>query len=257
MNNFKIIFKTCLLALSMFVVSCSKTEMDELNDTTTANQYQQSVADDDISIVGTDLFLGEYLDEISNQIRTYKKINPTVTDEELDVYANKIINNPFSSSIGSKSRAAYTDMDAYISGRLNSREQSLYNSNKAKALLCLANGKLALDYAASNYINSVLHNGNGDAFRHTLWNFGMTVDVGSSFAKTWSDAHEYGSSNQPAIEQSMDLFNNGVGIQLGRDNPNTFFHSTFISKSKEKVSGGRCYMIFNNRLYWSTSSGQK
>lgn len=39
-----------------------------------------------------------------------------------------------------------------------------------------------------------MHNGNGDAFRHAVWNFGMTIDVGADFAKKWSDAHEFGST---------------------------------------------------------------
>ena len=41
-----------------------------------------------------------------------------------------------------------------------------------------------------NYITSKLHNGNGDAFRHCLWNYGMAIDVGQDFAKKWGDAHE-------------------------------------------------------------------
>ncbi len=36
----------------------------------------------------------------------------------------------------------------------------------------MSNGVLATNYAKSNY-SSGLHNGNGDAFRHILWNYGM------------------------------------------------------------------------------------
>ena len=76
----------------------------------------------------------------------------------------------------------------YDYAHLNSIEKKLYKENKAKALLCLANGKLALQYSEDLYKSSVLHNGNGEAFRHTLWNYGMGIDVGQSFAKKWADA---------------------------------------------------------------------
>lgn len=147
------------------------------------------------------------------------------------------------------------DLNGYITGKLNSKEQKLYNSNKAKGLLCMANGKLAINYTEKNY-SSGLHNGNGDAFRHVLWNYGMVIDVGYSFAKQWSDAHEYG-SNGPQIEKTMDLHNNSIGLQLGKSYPNTKLHSTFIKKSKEKVRNGSCKRIVNNKLVKTNSSGEK
>lgn len=150
----------------------------------------------------------------------------------------------------------YTDLDGYISGYLNSQEQALYDQNPAKGLLCMANGKLALGYAQDNY-SSGLTDGNGDAFRHTLWNHGMVIDVGYDFAKSWSDAHEYGSTNNTALARQMDLFNNGVGLKLGKDNPGTVLHSTFISKSKEKVRNGECGRIVNGKLVATNSVGEK
>lgn len=150
----------------------------------------------------------------------------------------------------------YTDLDGYISGYLNSQEQALYDQNPAKGLLCMANGKLALGYAQDNY-SSGLTDGNGDAFRHTLWNYGMVIDVGYDFAKSWSDAHEYGSTNNTALARQMDLFNNGVGLKLGKDNPGTVLHSTFISKSKEKVRNGECGRIVNGKLVATNSVGEK
>jgi hypothetical protein len=255
MKTMNSIFKMCLFALSMSVISCTNTELEDLS--TPKNELQQNLDNDDISYVGSDTQMGDYLDEVANQIRAYKKVNPDANDNELNLLAEKILHNPTLKAKHMNARTAYTDMDGYVNGYLNAQERALYNSNKAKALLCMANGKFALSYAESNYIGGVLHNGNGDAFRHTLWNFGMTIDVGSSFAKTWSDAHEYGTSGQPAIEKTMDLYNNSVGIQLGRDNPNTFWHGTFVSKTKEKVRGGKLYVISSNKLYWSNSYGEK
>lgn len=62
--------------------------------------------------------------------------------------------------------------------------------------------------------------GEGDAFRHALWNHRMTQKIGKSAAKKFGDAHEvgnllegtYGKIN--AGSSSMDLFNNNVGRNL-------------------------------------------
>lgn len=149
----------------------------------------------------------------------------------------------------------YSDMDAYISGYLNAQEQELYDQNPAKGLLCMANGKLALGYA-QDYYSFGLTDGNGDAFRHTLWNFGMVIDVGYSYAKSWSDAHEYGSSNNTTLAKQMDLYNNRIGLQLGLDYPGTVLHSTFIAKSKDKVHNGKCRRIVNGKLVPTNGDGE-
>jgi hypothetical protein len=243
------------VAITLFITSCSKNESeDSLN--SNVSKDEQVIENDDISYVGSDTILGLYIENLANEIRAYKKSNPIATDKDLDSYANRIIKH---STLNNQllSQRGYTDMDGYITKKLNSQEQALYNSNKAKGLLCMANGQLAVTYAEKYYISGVLHNGNGDAFRHTLWNFGMTIDVGSTFAKTWSDAHEYGTLNQPPLERTMDLYNNGIGIQLGKDYPNTFLHSTFISKSKDKAKSGKLRVIVSNKLAWSNSYGEK
>lgn len=183
----------------------------------------------------------DVLMSISDQLRTLKQNG--ATEDELNTYAKNSLN-----------KARY-DLDGYIDGLLNSKEQALYDSNVANGLLCMGNGKFATDYAEDNY-SSGLHNGNGDAFRHTIWNFGMVIDVGYDFAKKWSTAHEDGGTG-PALEKQMDLFNNLVGLTLGKDNPGTILHSTFISKTKEKVSNGSCRIIANNKLVNSNKDGLK
>lgn len=252
MKNFRTIFRVCLIALTLLVFSCNKSEFEDFEDVKTTSENPI----DDISYVGSDVVLGNFIDEITTQLREYKKTNPNISDEELNLYVDKTLKN--SNQVSKLNlKSANIDMDGYITGKLNSQENALYKKNKAKALLCMANGKLAITYSESNYNASVLHNGNGDAFRHALWTFGMTIDVGSTFAKTWSDAHENGTANNPEIEKTMDLYNNKMGIQLGKDNPNTIKHSTFISKTKEKVRGGKLKIIKNKKLTWSDKNGEK
>ncbi|MCK4087715.1 hypothetical protein HCY58_11725 [Acinetobacter radioresistens] len=205
------------------------------------------------------------LDNIADKLREFQEKNPNASDAELNEYADSLLKTEVSTTPTRASRSittystssVYTDMDGYVSGYLNPQEQALYNSNRAKALLCIANGKSALEYSKEKYVNSVLHNGNGDAFRHTLWTFGMTIDVGADFAKKWSDAHEYGSTGQPALERSMDLYNNSIGISLGKNNPTTALRSTFINLTQQQVRSGRLKVISNGGLVWSSSAGEK
>ena len=217
-------------------------------------ESNQSKTTDDISYSGN-IVMDSKFDTIVQKLRDYKAKNPKASEKELNDYAKSLVKG--TSTSGQITVAAAGDLDGYITGKLNSQELVLYNSNYFKALLCMANGKLAIQYAQSNYQNilAVQWNGNGDAFRHTLWNYGMSQDVGVAFAKTWGDAHENGTPNNPALEKQMDLFNNGVGryqYQL-----NGFSSISFmISKTKERVSAGGCYIIRNNKLVNSDSVGK-
>lgn len=145
----------------------------------------------------------------------------------------------------------------YDYAHLNDIEKKLFKENRSKALLCLANGKLALKYSQEMYESSVLHNGNGDAFRHTLWNYGMAIDVGQGFAKKWADAHENGAKGQPKLEKQMDLYNNKIGRELAKTYPNTKSHSTFKKNSRAKVRAGKCRIISGKGLVKSSKKGEK
>jgi len=232
MKKFKLLF--CILLVGIMLVSMSISAM----------AYEAKVVDE----LNNDFYnltnkeLNAELLDLADEIRSMKTKGKT--DKEIELYVNNELQ-------------AKSGLYDYITDELNSQEQTLFNSNPVKGVLCMANGVLAIEYAEDNYYSYVLHNNNGDAFRHTLWCFGMGIDVGNSFAEDWSDAHEYGASGQPTIERSMDLFNNEVGLQLAEDFPNTFWHSTFISKSKAKVSGGYCRRISNDSLIATSTYGLK
>lgn len=87
--------------------------------------------------------------------------------------------------------------------------------------MCISHGKTAVNQSNSRYVDTSLVNGNGDAFRHGLWTALMASDknIGADFAKKWSDAHEYGASEQNKMELDMDIYNNAIGIQIGTQNP--------------------------------------
>lgn len=193
----------------------------------------------------------DYIYKLREEGRSFDEINIMIESEPM-------FSGNAHSTIGIRKAKGLDPSDKFYDyAHLNDIEKKLFESNKAKALLCLANGKLALEYSQDLYKNEVLHNGNGDAFRHTLWNFGMAIDVGQDFAKKWADAHENGASGQPALEKEMDLFNNKVGRELAKSYPNTTLHSTFKKKSRQKVRDGKCKIISNNKLVKSSNYGEK
>ena len=65
----------------------------------------------------------------------------------------------------------------------------------------------------------VLRNNPADAFRHALWGFLMTRELGPEMAKRFGDAHEISKPN-PDGERLMDLYNNHMGRVLALDPKN-------------------------------------
>ena len=63
---------------------------------------------------------------------------------------------------------------------------------------------------------TVLRNDTADAFRHALWSFLMTRELGPEMAKRFGDDHEISEPN-PDDERLMDLYNNHMGRVLALD----------------------------------------
>lgn len=205
------------------------------------------------------------IDNLAEKIRKYQEQNPQATDAQLNAYVDTLLQTEVSQEpvIMERSTPIY-GLDGYAQGFMNAQEKKLYASNKAKAILCLANGKLAIKFTSERYAGRA-HNNNADAFRHALWNFGMTKDVGADFAKKWSDAHEYGVPKptskaelaQYNLEQSMDLYNNSIGINLGKKHTGLMLPSKMADIVQEQVRTGKLKVISGKSLTWSNSAGEK
>lgn len=104
-----------------------------------------------------------------------------------------------------------------------------------------------------------LVNGNGDAFRHALWTFAMTRDVGADFAKKWSDAHENGASNQQkSYERAMDFYNNAIGIEYGKKYTQKVMNpSTMADIVQKDVRLGKMRRLEITKLVPTNSRGEK
>jgi hypothetical protein len=59
------------------------------------------------------------------------------------------------------------------------------------------------------------HNDQSDAFRHCFWSALLARELGKANALEFTTAHESSPSNDPA-EKAMDLYNNRIGLDIGR-----------------------------------------
>lgn len=148
---------------------------------------------------------------------------------------------------------AFSSDDLPYSNRLNDLEKALMKQNPLKGLSALKCAYEARDITGAMYQNtaSCLHNGNGDAFRHALWNSFMRAAIGEEWAKKWGDAHENGDPGNPALEKQMDLFNNDVGRRVNVPK------SKAPAKVQEMVRAGTMRRIVSATLVGTDATCQK
>ncbi len=77
--------------------------------------------------------------------------------------------------------------------------------------------KQATEAAEKEYANNrpSLGDGEGDAFRHALWAYKMSKEIGDGAARAFGDGHER--NDRPDGERLMDLYNNAIGRELASD----------------------------------------
>ena len=128
--------------------------------------------------------------------------------------------------------------------KLNRQEQDVirYDIRFMKALDMEENSGLAVAETIKQYGR----NGKGDesdAFRHAYWQALNTQDVGEDFTRKMSDAHEYSTKAKDVdLDLIMDIHNNDLGIQVGRENPQAS-PAELISIIKSKMDAGELLII--------------
>lgn len=112
--------------------------------------------------------------------------------------------------------------DDYMGTGLNSEEYWLLFWNNSMIDGTKKASYEALDFAKAMFPGEAVYLDRGDGFRHAIWNALIakhtgnnhnTVGEATSWAKKYTDAHENGSSTQPADprDNTMDFHNNGEG----------------------------------------------
>ena len=182
---------------------------------------------------------------------------PKASTEEINNFIRKEMVKKYLSEPNQSTTGEVTTQGGVVYGvTLNDQEMALYNSNPWSGLISLYSGSVALDESEARYQSAVLTDGNGDAFRHAFWNSLMTMNIGADWAKAWSDAHEYGTPNNPPLPQEMDLFNNSVGIYQAQTRFNQYNSSTWGDMIEERVDVGGMKRIVDNLLVDTDSSGK-
>jgi hypothetical protein len=148
--------------------------------------------------------------------------------------------------------ADYSDLPI-VREQLNDEEKKLFDEDPIVGARVLIHAVTTQNSAARQYDESTLLNGNGDAFRHFYWNFRMTKDsgVGGRWAERWGNAHEEGAQNNPPMERTMDLHNNGIGRRIGATNVDDDPRALRAS-----IRIGACRIIRGGQLVKSDSAGE-
>jgi hypothetical protein len=106
-----------------------------------------------------------------------------------------------------------------------------------------------------NILNGTGNGDQVDAFRHTFWMAKLTQAIGSKKARKLGVAHEKGNKRDfkkgnkeegslpDKISSEMDLFNNTVGIAIGKERPENLVQFVI-----EEVKKGNCKIIKKDTL---------
>lgn len=158
-----------------------------------------------------------YYKEIFAELTEYQKNNPSATADQINEHfmllCEKYQNSGSSPDQISAANNVTNAFYNYVGGRavLNSYEQALYDQDPSRGFQSLVAAQEALDWTLYKFGNNG-HNDKSDAFRHSSWNIWITGFTGSvGWAKSWTDAHEQGATNQPSVEFNMDINNNTEG----------------------------------------------
>lgn len=109
---------------------------------------------------------------------------------------------------------------------------------------------VSIEYSAARYPEDG-NDGHRDAFRHALWSAMLANYTSPEWASEYVAAHE-GVVNNPASREAMDLYNDSIGIGIGRDNPFFTEPSVLADQVDRALTSGSLVVIGpDQELYWS------
>lgn len=192
-------------------------------------------------------------------LEIYKSEHPNASVEELDDFLSVEMGKELLTGISTQSEISPMSADdlPYVTDVLNAKEKVVFNSNKVYGLNALVAGQKAKSYSKSIYTTGSLSNGNGDAYRHILWNTLMRNYTTKAYAEKFATAHEEGTANNPAIQKQMDLYNNEIGRGLTFNNSGSYGDLAAMTVVQKAVDGGKGKRISNNKLVATNSGGKK
>jgi hypothetical protein len=94
------------------------------------------------------------------------------------------------------------------------------------------------------------NDGHRDAFRHAYWSALQAKEYGPDWARSFTTAHESVPGN-PANREAMDLYNNGIGIQIDDANPRATPEQLATLVEQAVTQGKTVVMDSGGNLEWS------
>lgn len=160
--------------------------------------------------------------EFTNWLNEFKSLQIGIENYNANNYPGKNKGMPFEwwkdISYIEENMKIPSEIPTEPAGSPNLKEIFWFRLFPRQAVLHIENAVTASGKASELVQNSTLtqiHNGKGDAFRHAYWNALDTAEFGGSLTKIFTEAHEWNSGNHP-LETQMDLFNNLIGIEIGK-----------------------------------------
>ncbi|MGW4698955.1 DNRLRE domain-containing protein [Streptomyces sp. NPDC004285] len=109
----------------------------------------------------------------------------------------------------------------------------------------------ALNKAKQWYPQGTLYQGTGDAFRHCYWNARMEIRLSTNDTYEFATRHE---SDSSGVDRQMDMYNNSVGRQIGRNYTGVYMATTKVRDAcRNAQKRGSLKIMKYGVLYWSNS----
>jgi RHS repeat-associated protein len=145
---------------------------------------------------------------------------------------------------------------------LNPRERARCRGNLLECAVWGRESWFATEEAKSRFGRSVFTDGLGDAYRHCLWQCGLTARLGARRAESWGDIHEAQGnvSGREALARLMDQRNNRTGRRLGSIIPG--WAPLILVRQAQKafcrraLSNGSLWVIRNGRIVQANPHAQ-
>jgi hypothetical protein len=144
----------------------------------------------------------------------------------------------------------------WVETELTQAELALVVQHPVESLFVYRNANFALAKAQTYFPNSSANDGQGDAFRHALWNAKNARSIGVYLATLFATAHEENTPPANPVDlqifnarRSMDLFNNQIGISIFLADGPYVSDEVYIARILERINQGHlriiCWLTIN------------
>jgi RHS repeat-associated protein len=135
-----------------------------------------------------------------------------------------------------------------------SQEKTFVSNNPYKAYKMYSNQETAVTMSRGKYPDTDGRGTKRDAYRHAMWQALNVQSVGEEATREMANAHEY-RDGQTLNDLIMDIHNNEVGIEIGRNNPNAS-PDELSQIIQNRISNGDMIVISDDNKKMTKSNGE-